>query len=134
LTSLNKGWLIVQQKQFLAESSVHQHPQQSTIKEHFSTCVSLYHALECLERHGWRVFINYFDDESGEKYFVRKDRNIKEFLDRLREEFGPNPFTLNDSNVLNGSTVAPEIPADLDYGHPKYGILKRHLMQYFEVS
>jgi fanconi anemia group M protein len=123
----------MEQKKFREESTLHRHPQHSTIMEYFSTCVSLYHALECLERHGLRVFVNYFDSDDGmEKYFVQKDRGIKAFLENLRAELGPNPFAINDATLLNGTVQ--EIAKDLDFGHPKYEILRKHLCQHFEVS
>lgn len=97
----------------------------------------MYHAIELLERHGIRVFLNYFDDGNNgnnteEKFFVMKDANIKQFLNEVRAEAGENPFA-----DQNGSFYGVEVPdidiESIDFGHPKFKVLQQEMIHHFEV-
>lgn len=131
--SLHKGWLMMEQKRFQESCMTNRPPNYTDIMYDFSACVSLYHSLELLVRHGIRVFLNFYDDSENrgsEKYFVARDQKLKLFLDRLREETGPNPFLVNDETLPDGSIC--EIPMNLDFGHPKFQLLQKHLIEHFE--
>lgn len=135
--SLNRGWLIMEQKKFREACLIQRHPNFTSINSDFSACVSLYHALELLVRHGVRSFINFFEDEKNsteEKYFVAKDPRLKAFLDDLREQYGKNPLAIfNNISVMPNGAV-PKIAPDekVDFGHPKFAILERNLREHFQ--
>lgn len=109
------------------------HPEQSLIVSNFAMCISLYHAMELLERHGLRVFVNNFDaDEHGRDKFVLKDVALRELVEHVRQQLGSNPLDFSTHAMTNGQ-VAP-LPASLDFGHPKYEQARQVLLQHFEVS
>lgn len=142
--NISRGWLIMEQKRYREMSIHHKHPNHATVSTDLSICISLYHALELLERHGIRVFLNFFDDNSSdnskntsgngksEKFFVAMNPRLKKFLDDLRQKAGPNPFLISDQTMTNGQIA--RIPEDLDFGHPKFEMTKKFLMEHFEVS
>lgn len=126
MTSLTKGWLIVQQKQFLDSCRTKsRHPDYSTIMSNFSACISLYHALELLEQHGLRILLNYFDD--SDKFVLLRDNALRRLIDRLRNQIGPNLVMANDGK-------GAVIPPGWDYGHPKYKILLERLLRHFGAN
>lgn len=134
--NLSKGWLILDKQRYNSNAAIQRHPQHSKIITDFSVSISMFHALELLERHGIRVFLNYFDDNSdgmSEKYFVMTDARIKEFLDKLREFAGPNPFVAGDTTLQNNTSLCEDL-TDLDYGHPKFKILQKNLVDHFQVN
>lgn len=134
--NLSKGWLIMDRKKFQENTLTNRHPEHTTIMSDFSTCISLYHALELLERHGVRVFLNYFDDNSTnaeEKYFVMRDANLRQFLNDLRAEMGPNPFPENDQSFY-GNLSVNESRSEINYGHPKFDILRECVTKHFEEN
>ncbi|EDW10587.1 uncharacterized protein Dmoj_GI18468 [Drosophila mojavensis] len=107
------------------------HPEHSLIVSNFAMCISLYHALELLERHGLRVFVNNFDaDENGRDKFVLKDPALRELVEKVRQELGANPLEHSTHAMTNGQ-VAP-LPASLDFGHPKYEQARQVLLTHFE--
>ena len=53
-------------------------------------------------------------------------------LDNLREEVGPNPFAISDQTMTNGEIQ--KIPDNLDFGHPKFDMVKKYLLDHFNVS
>lgn len=87
----------------------------------FSACISLYHGLELLEQHGIRIFLNFFED--SEKHYLLRDNKLRHLIDRLRRQIGPNLVLDIDRETT--------IPIDWDFGHPKYKILRKHLLQHF---
>lgn len=134
--NLSKGWLILERNRFRDASISNRHPQHSNIIADFGICISLYHALELLERHGIRVFLNYFDDNTtsaDEKYFVLKDPQIKGFLNEIREKVGPNPFGDGDTSLHNNSSIQGDFE-NVDFGHPKFEILRKCLTEHFQVN
>jgi len=100
----------------------------------FAMCISMYHSLELMERHGLRVFVNNFDaDEDGrEKFVLAKDRDLRDLVEQVRQELGANPLDYTTHAMTNGEV--PPLPADLDFGHAKYEKLRQVLVQHFEVS
>lgn len=135
--NLTKGWLIVDRNKFRDMSMNNRHSEHAQIMSDFSVCISMYHALELLERHGVRVFLNYFDDSTDsaeEKYFVLKDPNIKAFLTDVREKCGENPIPQGDMSFY-GNTSAVDCELEpIDYGHPKFEILQKCLLEHFQVK
>ncbi|XP_058443532.1 uncharacterized protein LOC131425567 [Malaya genurostris] len=138
--SLSRGWLLMEQKRFHEACLINKHPNYSSINSDFSTCVSLYCALELLLRHGTRAFLNFFEDDSSnsnsknEKYFVMKDLRLKAFLNELREVYGRNPLAIcNNTGTMPNGTV-PKLATDepIDFGHPKFAILERNLKEHFQ--
>ncbi|XP_055600531.1 uncharacterized protein LOC129749550 [Uranotaenia lowii] len=137
--NLSSGWLVMEQKRFREACLIQRHPNYTAINSDFSAGMSMYHAMELLVRHGVRAFLNFFEDDSGskpeEKFFVAKDIRLKAFLDELREEYGRNPLAIfNNVGAPMPNGVVPRISADekIDFGHPKFAILERHLREHFE--
>uniref|UniRef100_A0A182JY30 Fanconi anemia group M protein n=1 Tax=Anopheles christyi TaxID=43041 RepID=A0A182JY30_9DIPT len=132
---LTHGMLVMELKRFRNNALHQRHPNHSAIVSDFYACISMYHAMELLVKHGLRAFLNYLLSGSGtnaqEKYFIAKDRQIKLFLDRLKEQFPQHlqqkeqEHGLNDSGVMTGND-------DVDFGHPKYRILEKQLQGFFK--
>lgn len=135
LTNINRNFLLYEQKRF-RDRSFHlgRHPQHSAISTNFAICISLYHALELLERHGLRVFLNNFEqDEEGKgKFVLQMDRRLNDLVEKLKKQMGPNPFDVSAAPMTNGKIA--EIPKDLDFGHPKFEKTRERLLKHFEVS
>ncbi|XP_053678218.1 Fanconi anemia group M protein homolog [Anopheles nili] len=127
---LSPGLFIMEQKRYRTNALMQRHPNHSNIISDFSVCISMYHALSLLVRHGIRAFLNYFTDGGGgaaqqnhqEKYFVAMDPQIKTFLYQLREQYYPSD---GDVSCLTGND-------DVDFGHPKYRLLEKQLMTFFK--
>lgn len=133
--NLSKGWLIMEKQRYLEAARSERHPQHSKIVTNFAICVSMFHALELLERHGIRVFLNFFDGNeigSEEKYFVKADSSIRNFLEKLRTYAGPNLFAAGDTTLQNNTSLSNDLK-DFDYGHPKFQILQKYLTEHFQV-
>ena len=135
LMNINRNFLLYEQKHF-RERSLHlgRHPQHSAITSNFAICISLYHALELLERHGLRVFLNNFegDVDGKDKFVLQMDRRLRDLVECLKAELGANPFDVSASPMTNGKIA--EIPKDLDFGHPKFEKARECLLKHFEVS
>uniref|UniRef100_A0A1A9V2Q6 Fanconi anemia group M protein n=1 Tax=Glossina austeni TaxID=7395 RepID=A0A1A9V2Q6_GLOAU len=119
--NINRNFLLYEQKRFRERSLRHgNHPLHATVNSNFSTCISLYHALELLERHGLRVFLNNFEeDEDGKaKYVLQMDFRLKSLIQKIKHQVGPNPFDVSAGVMTNGQIA--EMPKDLDFGHPKF--------------
>lgn len=130
---LSKQWLLHSFTTFKADAAKNRHPEYSDISFNFSVCISMYHALELLEGHGLRVFLHYFDDNNAEeKFFVAMDPKIRQFVDDVRNETNFVPFADNDMSFYGG-----EVPADdeqnIDFGHPKFEVLRECLVKHFQV-
>lgn len=82
------------------------HPQHQTIMRDFTMVITLFHALELLTKHGARVFLNFFDDHP-DKGWVGRDDNLTCFLERLRDDLGTNPFSINRDTLPDGTV--PEV-------------------------
>uniref|UniRef100_A0A182X979 Fanconi anemia group M protein n=1 Tax=Anopheles quadriannulatus TaxID=34691 RepID=A0A182X979_ANOQN len=137
---LTHGLLVMELKQYRRGAMHQRHPSHATIVSDFYACIGMYHAIELLVKHGIRALLNYLLGSGGgsngpnaqEKYFIAKDRQIKQFLDRLKDQFPQHvqrgqespAALLNESGALTGND-------DVDYGHPKYRILEKQLKGFF---
>lgn len=72
----------------------------------FTLLIALYHGLELLVQHGCRVFLNFFD-EHPEKTWIHSDDRLTSLLERLRDDLGINPLSLDRSMLPDGSV--PEV-------------------------
>lgn len=86
------------------------HPQHNYIMKDFTLLIALYHGLELLVQHGSRVFLNFFD-EHPEKSWIQTDDQLTALLERLRDDLGINPLSL-DRSILPDGTV-PEVNVGL---------------------
>uniref|UniRef100_A0A182Q8P6 Fanconi anemia group M protein n=1 Tax=Anopheles farauti TaxID=69004 RepID=A0A182Q8P6_9DIPT len=120
-STLTRGILILEQNRYRANAMHQRHPDHTSIMGDFSVCVSLYHALELLVRYGIHTFLNFFDNCGQEKYYVATDRQIKAFINALREEF-------RAARENHHQPLANDVA---EYGHPKYRILERELVDFF---
>lgn len=136
--NLTKAWLLFNRNEFRTSTVSNRHPDQSSINGDFSVCISMYHAIELLERHGLRVFLNYFmndnnaDNNAEEKFFVMKDSKIKQFIDEVRSESGITPLIDGDMSFYGHISNVDLEP--IDYGHPKFEILQNRLVEHFQVK
>lgn len=136
--SLSKQWLLHCFTEFKSEAARNRHPDYSDITFNFSVCISMYHALELLEGHGLRVFLNYFNDGSSgsnadsEKFFVAMDPRIRQFIEEARAETNFAPFSDKDMSFY-GADVPPDDVENIDYGHPKFEMLRTCLLEHFQV-
>ncbi|CAO1440706.1 unnamed protein product [Diamesa tonsa] len=138
LGNLSKGWLILEQIRYNKNiQSTGRHPKHGEIVKSFSILISLYQALELLERHGVQLFLRYFKDSNNVtdmKYYVGTDKELKRFLEELDEQYkGTSPLDVCNLTLPNGQLPPPSV-ALFNYGHPKYDILKAKLMEYFELG
>ncbi|KAI8046401.1 hypothetical protein M5D96_002603 [Drosophila gunungcola] len=133
--NISKNSLLFEQKTFTERSAQGQrHPDHNIIMESFAMCISMYHSLELMERHGLRVFVNNFDaDEDGrEKFVLTRDSELRNLVEKVRLELGANPLDYTTHTMTNGEV--PPLPADLDFGHAKYEKLRQVLLQHFESN
>ncbi|XP_017035935.1 DEAD-box ATP-dependent DNA helicase Fancm [Drosophila kikkawai] len=133
---MSKNNLLYEQKVFAERSSAQgqRHPDHNIIMGNFAMCISMYHSLELMERHGLRVFVNSFDaDEDGrEKFVLARDRALRDLVEQVRQELGANPLDYSTGAMTNGEVAA--LPADLDYGHAKYEQLRQVLIKHFAAN
>lgn len=136
ISNITKAWLLFDRQKFKESTISNRHPDQSSINCDFSVCISMFHAIELLERHGLRVFLNYFNETNGdngseEKFFVLKDGNIKRFLNEIRSDSKITRIPDEDMSFYgNTSTVDLE---PIDFGHPKFEKLQTCLLDHFKV-
>ncbi|XP_017081991.2 LOW QUALITY PROTEIN: uncharacterized protein LOC108115178 [Drosophila eugracilis] len=133
--SVSKNSLLYEQKSFTERSKQGQrHPDHSIIMGNFAMCISMYHSLELMERHGLRVFVNNFDaDEDGrEKFVLARDGDLRNLVEEVRQGLGANPLDYTTNAMTNGEV--PSLPANLDFGHAKYEKLREVLVQHFKSS
>ncbi|XP_045489533.1 uncharacterized protein LOC110995193 isoform X2 [Pieris rapae] len=129
LGNLSKGRVVMLYKEFQTRDKSARHPQHNIIMKDFTLLIALYHGLELLLKHGSRVFLNFFD-EHPEKSWIQSDDKLTSLLERLRDDLGINPLSL-DRSVLPDGTV-PEMPKDLTFGHPKFYKLKEIMLDHFQ--
>lgn len=134
IANINRNFLLFEQKRFKERSLQQRHNQHSMVISNFSFCISFFHAFELLERHGIRVFLNYFeeDEEGRNKFLLNIDRNLRDLVYELRAEVGPNPFDVSTSAMTNG--MIPPMPKNLDFGHPKFEEARKVMLEHFEVN
>uniref|UniRef100_W8CE92 Fanconi anemia group M protein n=3 Tax=Ceratitis capitata TaxID=7213 RepID=W8CE92_CERCA len=134
LQRISRNFLLFEQKRFRERSQYQQYPEKSSITTNFSFCISMYHALELLERHGVRVFLNYFDesDEGHCKFVLNMEPRIKRLVGRLHDELGPNPFEFPLHPMTNGRL--PKISDNFYFGHPKFEQARNCLLHHFQAK
>lgn len=132
--NISRNNLLFDQQRYQEQAAHGQrHPEHAAITSNFAMCISLYHSLELLERHGLRVFVNNFDaDEQGRDKFVLRDAALRDLVEQTRKQLGANPLDISTRPMTNGQ-VAP-MPAKLDFGHPKYEEARQVMLQHFEVG
>ncbi|XP_033164467.1 Fanconi anemia group M protein [Drosophila mauritiana] len=133
--TVSRNSLLFEQKNFVERSAQGQrHPDHNIIMSNFAMCISMYHSLDLMERHGLRVFVNNFDaDEDGrEKFVLARDGNLRNLVEQVRQELGANPLDYTTHAMTNGEV--PPLPSDLDFGHAKYEKLRQVLVQHFQVN
>ncbi|XP_067627008.1 DEAD-box ATP-dependent DNA helicase Fancm [Eurosta solidaginis] len=133
LAKISRNFLLFEQKRFRDRSQQQNIQNQAAISTNFSICISMYHALELLERHGMRVFQNYFeeDEEGRSKFVVNMEPKLRRLLDRLRDKLGPNPFEISTHPMTNGQI--PKVPSNLDFGHPKFDEARKYVLEHFQT-
>lgn len=132
--NISRNNLLFDQHRYQEQAAQGQrHPEHTAITSNFAMCISLYHSLELLERHGLRVFVNNFDaDEQGRDKFVLRDAALRDLVEQTRKQLGANPLDISTRPMTNGQ-VAP-MPEKLDFGHPKYEEARQVMLQHFEVG
>ncbi|KAJ8727425.1 hypothetical protein PYW07_001544 [Mythimna separata] len=128
LGNLSKGRIVMLYKEYQTKERGARHPQHNYIMKDFTLLIALYHGLELLVQHGSRVFLNFFD-EHPEKSWIQTDDKLTALLERLRDDLGINPLSL-DRSMLPDGTI-PEMPKDLCFGHPKFDKLKEIMTDHF---
>ncbi|KAJ2951902.1 hypothetical protein O0L34_g4153 [Tuta absoluta] len=131
LGNLSKGRIVMLYKEFQNKERGSRHPQHNYIMKDFTLLIALYHGLELLVRHGSRVFLNFFD-EHPEKGWIQADDQLTALLERLRDDLGDNPLSFNTSVLPDGNI--PEMPQNLNFGHPKFVELKKIMLDHFSKS
>ncbi|XP_077289934.1 FA complementation group M [Arctopsyche grandis] len=129
--ALSKGRIIMLFKEYQTKEKSLRHPQHKFIMLDFTMVITLYHALELLTRHGARVFLNFFDEHT-DKTWVGKDDRLVYFLERLRDDLGVNPMSIDRSTLPDGTI--PEIKENLIFGHPKFDHLKSIMLEHFNTA
>ncbi|EDW96282.1 uncharacterized protein Dyak_GE25739 [Drosophila yakuba] len=133
--NVSKNSLLFEQKSFIERSAQGQrHPDHNIIMGNFAMCISMYHSLELMERHGLRVFVNNFDaaEDGREKFVLAKDSDLRNLVEQVRQELGANPLDYTTHAMTNGEV--PPLPSDLDFGHAKYEKLREVLVQHFQAN
>ncbi|XP_026755361.2 uncharacterized protein LOC113515378 isoform X2 [Galleria mellonella] len=128
LGNMSKGRIVMLYKEFQSKERGQRHPQHNNIMKDFTLLITLYHGLELLIKHGSRVFLNFFD-EHPEKSWMQADDRLTMLLERLRDDLGVNPLSL-DRSILPDGTI-PELPKNLCFGHPKFDKLKEIMIEHF---
>nr|XP_034829754.1 Fanconi anemia group M protein isoform X2 [Maniola hyperantus] len=131
LGNLSKGRIVMLYKEYQTRDRSARHPQHNYIMKDFTLIISLFHGLELLVKHGSRVFLNFFD-EHPEKSWIQSDDQLTALLERLRDDLGIDPLSL-DRSVLPDGTI-PEIPKELTFGHPKFDKLKEIILDHFNKA
>ncbi|RVE53179.1 hypothetical protein evm_002276 [Chilo suppressalis] len=131
LGNLSKGRVVMLYKEFQSKEKSARHAQHNYIMKDFTVLIALYHGLELLVKHGSRVFLNFFD-EHPEKSWIQADDKLTALLERLRDDLGIDPLSLNTS-ILPDGTI-PEIPKSICFGHPKFYKLKEIMLDHFTTA
>ncbi|XP_039957200.1 uncharacterized protein LOC120772572 [Bactrocera tryoni] len=134
LKNISRNFLLFEQKRFREINQNAQDQKNLLVSKNFSFCISMYHALELLERHGIRVFLNFFEkDEDGRSnYVVNVEPKVRHLLDRLRDHFGRDSFEILTNMMVNGQFV--KMPDNFDFGHPKFEQARTCLLQHFQTT
>ncbi|XP_066143237.1 DEAD-box ATP-dependent DNA helicase Fancm isoform X2 [Euwallacea fornicatus] len=123
--SLTKGKIFILMKDFQNKNRGSNSSNYSEIMRCLNICVTLYHALELLIKHGLRNFLSFFD-EHIEKPLLRGNTQLRAILENVRNYLGPIP----NIEILPDGTY-PEIPNNIKFGHPKHYKLREILTAHF---
>lgn len=126
--NLTKGRIVMLYKEYQAKERGARHAMHHHIMKDFVILIALFHCLELLVKHGARVFLNFFD-EHPEKSWIQADDRLLSMLERLRASLGVNPLSLDTSTLPDGTI--PEIPSDINFGHPKFDHLRKIMLDHF---
>lgn len=134
LETQSKNWIIHEQQKFFMKYSEKNHPNHTDITANYAVLISLFHALELLERQGLYQFISFFYENGQQKYFLAKDPCMKKFLNDTQENYAPNnPFnskqTVSDINLTESANKFESMQ-----GHPKYKIMAERLAKFYEEN
>ncbi|XP_050326994.1 uncharacterized protein LOC126757265 isoform X2 [Bactrocera neohumeralis] len=134
LKNISRNFLLFEQKRFREINQNAQDQKNLLVSKNFSFCISMYHALELLERHGIRVFLNFFgkDEDGRSNYVVNVEPKVRHLLDRLRDHFGRDSFEILTNMMVNGQFV--KMPDNFDFGHPKFEQARTCLLQHFQTT
>ena len=106
----------------------------SDITSTYSVIVSLFHALELLERQGLYPFISFFFDNGHQKYFVSLDPELKTFLTKTQQDYAQcNPLEPDQSLSEEYLTDSAKNLISIQ-GHPKYSILAERLTEFYDEN
>lgn len=134
LTTLSKGWLITDFQRYKTRPPQMRSNNHSEIMNCFSTCVSLYYALELLDSHGFQAFLNFFEESGraaeGERYFVSRNPKIQKYLNIVRKNVPTNILSMDESAVIE--MLTNEQTESNPFGHPKFTILRKQLLEHFK--
>lgn len=120
----------MQQQTYLNDMRIAGRAPETHIMSDFTFCISMYHALERLERHGLRIFLDFFDESDKKKiYLTRNNADLSRCVCKVRDSIEPNPLLPGETSISNA--ITPGIPEDFNFGHPKYEKLRQHLLQHF---
>nr|XP_023019452.1 Fanconi anemia group M protein [Leptinotarsa decemlineata] len=125
--NLTKGKIFMTMREFQAKSKSSS-SNYSEITKCLTVCITLYHALELLVRHGLRSFLNFFE-EHIDKPILTDKKGVYEIMQDLREYLGP-PLSLE----LMPDGSYPELPKDVKFGHPKFYKLRDILLEHFKET
>lgn len=133
ISNLTKEWLLHDRNKFRMAANNDSRLNQTQINTDFDICISLFHAIELLERHGVQIFCKYFNanttdkadpvhNDTAEKTMALKIPKIKHYIAEVQQQCDINPPS-------DGAMEGP-----IDYGHPKFDILQDCLLAHFQVS
>lgn len=130
---ISKGYLIVQRKK-LSENRSILNNQKSIAFNNFGTAIGFFYSLEILQRHSVHLFLKSLRDDDNKtkyKFFIARDFKLLNYVKELEEKYeAVNPLKFNMNPLPNGTI--PNYPDNVDFGHPKFDILKTKLTEYFD--
>ncbi|XP_056638705.1 Fanconi anemia group M protein isoform X1 [Diorhabda sublineata] len=125
--NLTKGKVFMLMKQYQTNNKGTS-PNYGEIMKSLNICITLYHAVELLVRHGLRSFLNFFE-EHIEKPLFRGNTEIRAILSNIREYIGPLPQVLQ---LPSGEYS--QILENVKFGHPKFYKLRDILLDHFKEN
>lgn len=134
--SISKGYLIMEQKKVRENTNMNSRDK-GTIMSNISAAIGFYHSLEILQRHSVHLFLKSLRDDNNKtsyKFFISRDFKLTQYIKQLDEKYEPhNPFNININPLPNGE-VPSIVDRIIDFGHPKFDILKKKLLEYFDTD
>lgn len=119
--NISKGYLLRELGNLKANTSM-SHNDKTKFSSMLSMTVGLYSSLEMLQRFGIHLFLKslYDPEHKNYKFFVNLEPKLKQLAQELNDKYG---------NIFDGIHTSNQI---LDYGHPKFELLKTKLQEYFD--